>query len=624
MILFWVMQVWQDKLKRRRGPLRPMGFAVALLLLRLSAARAECPSWCGGQNCGNNHDKACCVEAASICSTCNFCSIPAIATVAPSVTPSGSCSDPPTVAYAFLTRDALPLWSFWEAYFAGCPAGTAIPIVHSQKSIRDTALRKSVMRDVGRFGGFVLAANETRAGITRFSWNMVAIMLTLMRAAARASTTGLSGCQPRWVHFASERDAPIRSCIEVHEHLRQKENRSHLNQNWGIDPTTTESLQIGQAYAPFKKSSQWITVSIEAARALANDEARLRAKWEPIQHGMRVAPSTGLSFGGALDEWLWNTEFSQRHLPFERIGLTSVGWCNPNDRHCAQADNKDNAVASPEAFLDEPTAVEGCMRGRKRGYYFGRKFGDGSRLSSASVMQGLASCTGIHLRPSPPPQPPLPPPPPPSPLPPVPPPPSPSPCPPEPSRPPPISPPPVSPPPPGPQMPTVLSSWAPSRALLNLGVLGAAFIYYLSVVIALRVCWRRCSPNAADATAADEEAQGAKGARQPARGRLRGRVQPQNNEINETIELAQAGTSNYSGLARLGAELKTRIARVPLTLAKQGQRHGLSDGACQIKDLDRKQKRPSLPKWRESPESRSHFSKLAVEENEHSDEERDI
>ena len=398
------------------------------------------------------------------------------------------CSDPPTVAYAFLTRDELPLWSFWEAYFAGCPAGTAIPIVHSQESISDAALRNRVMRDVERLGGFVLAANETRAGNPRFSWKMVAIMLTLMRAAARASTTGLSGCQPRWVHFASERDAPIRSCVEVHEHLRQKGNSSHLDQNWGIDPTTTESLQIGQAYAPFKKSSQWITVSIEAARALANDEARLRAKWEPIQHGKRVAPSTRLSLGGALDEWLWNTEFSQRHLPFERIGLTSVGWCNPNDRRCAHVDN---AVASPEAFLDKPTAVEGCVRGRMRGYYFGRKFGDGSRLSSASVMQGLASCTGIHLRPSTPPPPPLSSSPPPSPLPSVPPPPSPSPCPPEPSRPPPVSPPPISPPPvsPPPLLPT------PVSALLNLGFLGAALTCILaSVVVALRVCWRPCSP----------------------------------------------------------------------------------------------------------------------------------
>ena len=80
------------------------------------------------------------------------------------------CSDPPTVAYAFLTRDELPLWSFWEAYFAGCPAGTAIPIVHSQESISDAALRNRVMRDVERLGGFVLAANETRAGNPRFSW----------------------------------------------------------------------------------------------------------------------------------------------------------------------------------------------------------------------------------------------------------------------------------------------------------------------------------------------------------------------------------------------------------------------------------------------------------------------
>ena len=123
-------------------------------------------------------------------------------------------------ADAFVTRDALPLWSVWEAYFATCPAGTAIPIVHSQESLADAALGQRVAQDVARFGGFVLPHSETRTGNVRFSWRMVAIMLMLMRMAAR--TTGLAGCQPRWVHFASERDAPIRSCTEVHEHLRQK------------------------------------------------------------------------------------------------------------------------------------------------------------------------------------------------------------------------------------------------------------------------------------------------------------------------------------------------------------------------------------------------------------------
>eukprot|EP00900_Chrysochromulina_parva_P013167 jgi/Chrpa1/21851/Chrysochromulina_OHIO_Genome00025422-RA len=352
-----------------------MCIAAALLLLRLSAARAGCPSWCDGQNCGTNRDKACCVEAASICSTCNFCSIPAIATVAP----SGPCSDPPTVAYAFLTRDALPLWSFWEAYFAGCPAGTAIPIVHSQKSISDAALRNSVMRDVGRFGGFVLAANETRAGSTRFSWNMVAIMLTLMRAAARASTTGLSGCQPRWLHFASERDAPIRSCVEVHEHLRQKVGTSFLDQT----SPAAQPLQgqPGSTYDPVKYSSQWMTVAIEAARALSADEAGLREKWErvrsPWQDYLLRFPSGAQTYG-ALDEWIWNSEFSQRNLPFERIGLTSVVW----DRHAQHADN--DGDTSPAAYLDERAAIGGCRSGRAAGYYFGRKYGDGSRLSSAS------------------------------------------------------------------------------------------------------------------------------------------------------------------------------------------------------------------------------------------------
>jgi hypothetical protein len=164
----------------------------------------------------------------------------------------------------------------------------------------------------------------------------------------------------------------------------------------------------------------------------------------------------------------------------------------------------------------------------------------------------------------------------------------------------------------------VLSSWTPSRAMLNLGVLGAAITCILaSVVIALRVCWRRCSPPPPPPPTQIFAAR-ANGARQPARGR----VQPPNNEINETIELAQAGTPNYSGLARLGAELKTKITRA--SHVKQGQRQGSNDVARQIKDLDRKQKRPSLPKWRKSPESRSHFSKLAVEENEKSDETTEV
>ena len=151
-------------------------------------------------------------------------------------TATTACADPlsraagssPTVAYGFMTRSSLPLWDVWETYFRGCRTGTALPIVHSQASADDAALRRALSRQVGRYGGLVLPASATREGSTRFSWRMVSIMLSLMRVAAAAQ--GGSGCRPRWIHFLSERDAPIRSCAEVHAHLASKRGASLLDQ----------------------------------------------------------------------------------------------------------------------------------------------------------------------------------------------------------------------------------------------------------------------------------------------------------------------------------------------------------------------------------------------------------
>lgn len=215
------------------------------------------------------------------------------------------CADPfaeevgssPTVAYAFLTRDTLPLWPVWEAYFAGCPAGTALPIIHSQESTSDPQLHAALAQSVARFGGFVLSASETRTGGTRFKWRMISIMLSLMRAALR--TPAASGCHARWIHFASERDAPLRSCVEVHEHLKQKRGFSFLDQ-------THEGIEIqgspGVPYSPLKYTSQWVTLTIEAARSLVADESRLRERWGGINHGVRM-DFPNYAFGyGAVDE----------------------------------------------------------------------------------------------------------------------------------------------------------------------------------------------------------------------------------------------------------------------------------------------------------------------------------
>jgi hypothetical protein len=116
----------------------------------------------------------------------------------------------------------------------------------------------------------------------------------------------------------------------MHEHLRQKVGTSFLDQT----SPAAQPLQgrLGSTYDPVKYSSQWMTVTIEAAWALSADEAGLREKWEwvrsPWQDYLLRFPSGAQTYG-ALDEWIWNSEFSQRNLPFERIGLTSVLW----DRH---------------------------------------------------------------------------------------------------------------------------------------------------------------------------------------------------------------------------------------------------------------------------------------------------
>ena len=52
------------------------------------------------------------------------------------------CTATPTVAYAFMTRGALPLWSVWDAYFEGCEQGAAVPVVHSQGAVDDSELRR--------------------------------------------------------------------------------------------------------------------------------------------------------------------------------------------------------------------------------------------------------------------------------------------------------------------------------------------------------------------------------------------------------------------------------------------------------------------------------------------------
>jgi len=284
-----------------------------------------------------------------------------------------------------------------------------VPIVHSQESIASEDLRMDLTDKLSAFGGFVLRANETHVGEARFQWRMIEIMLSLMRAASRARSA--RGCPPSWVHFLSESDVPIRSCAETHAHLAQ-----HANYSFADTESFTEAndlIRDGPAPAPFEhaqKASQWVTLTMNAAESLAGDEDALRARWTPTissEHTYSLIFPGGAWSWGAVDEWLWVTELSHRQLPFLHKGLTSIVWCSDNGLNPAlsRCFHGGNGELRPQLYTTFAEAATGCAAGRRAGYFFKRKFGDGSEGSSAEVLRAMTSeqCLAI---PSPPPAPP--------------------------------------------------------------------------------------------------------------------------------------------------------------------------------------------------------------------------
>ena len=179
-----------------------------------------------------------------------------------------------TVAYAFFTRDRLPLWSTWERYFATCPMGSAVPIVHMQDVSHSGRL--TMMRALEPYGGAIVPVSDTVLGSPRFSWRMVALMLRSFSLASR--TTARNGCKPRWVHSLSERDAPVQDCATTHAFLASTHGESHMALPsdeamldcgawaWGRQPRTQSVFP--PLYRPFSRTSQWITLWMDHAVAL--------------------------------------------------------------------------------------------------------------------------------------------------------------------------------------------------------------------------------------------------------------------------------------------------------------------------------------------------------------------
>ena len=315
------------------------------------------------------------------------------------------CSSPPppqlrsasecdgTVAYTFLTRDVLPLWPAWTEYFDSCPRGSALPLVHSQDISRDA--RASMASILEPYGGHALPANETLQGNLRFRFAMVRAQMRLYLAANQ--TIAHNGCTPRWVVTLSERDAPARSCGEVHRMLAERAGVSFLEAH-------EDTLYIGRPenlpreFSPLVQTSQWVTLWLPHAAEISASEAQLAAKWQPTL--VYNDGSTRLHIGdewvwGAFDEWMWVTELGLRGFPYGLHGLTMVIWCDHSELffdgydHCEHADNMD--WSSPAAFTTTAAVTGACRAARSRGYYFIRKVGNGTAEGTAMAVNALKS-----------------------------------------------------------------------------------------------------------------------------------------------------------------------------------------------------------------------------------------
>jgi hypothetical protein len=259
-----------------------------------------------------------------------------------------------------LTRGELPLWHLWEKYFHSCAAGArgvrgldvggcpAVPIFHAQDLTKHDLIR----RLTAEFNGYVLPPNETIQGTPRFSWIMVAMMLHIYRTLDRVGAP--NGCQPSWVHIASERDVPVVACPTVHLELAAHPRISRVN------------------FADQLEHSQWVTLWAEHARQIAGTrehESMLEQYW--LRRFSNGAQDIRVEIGGhdrwthsAPDEVVIGWELIHRSDgPRASIlgGLTYFAW---KSRYCSTVDNRDAGAekTTPCAYVNRQAAAAACGR----------------------------------------------------------------------------------------------------------------------------------------------------------------------------------------------------------------------------------------------------------------------
>ncbi len=304
-----------------------------------------------------------------------------------------------TIAIGFLTRGDLPLFeNVWGTFFRGCNGRAAVPIVHSQAATDGEGgrTRRALSLAVEKYGGLLVPSDKTVFGEMRFSFNMVKGMFALVHTASTHAAP--NGRIADWIHFASERCAPVRPCPALQRFLDKTPGVNHLESS----PSTSVGVQkipeetVPDEFRPLTMTSQWATLWMQDALALARDEDRLREKWAPRSH---PAPQYGIGISqsvfvyGAPDEWMWHTELAKRNATISKPGpdgrgggLTNVHWC----RNCNHVDNSDGF--SPAAYLTYEDSLASCQRAQDMNDFFARKFGNSQPTVTPLVEKGLLEC----------------------------------------------------------------------------------------------------------------------------------------------------------------------------------------------------------------------------------------
>jgi hypothetical protein len=339
----------------------------------------------------------------------------------------------PALAIGFLTRVSIPLWRVWDEFFKS--TNLIVPVVHSQAKTscewcpatgcngppgcggpwcacannctkvcnEEIEKRSKLIGWAASHGGMVVGQYETRWDQLRFSCNMTAAMFTLVRA---ASTLEVNGMRPKWIHFASERCAPLRPAHEVLRFLAMKDRVNHMEE----DPFTAAGQQtipqskVPKQFQPLIMTSQWVTLWMDDAMALANDGGKIANKWQPhvIERQLGICingtclphkpywknasyyTKRGLIVYGAPDEWMWRTELAQRQRKVTFPGLTHVYW--PKDQD--SCNHMDNQWGSPCAYMTHSQVLKECKRAQDMGYFFARKFADEDTVVDALLTKG--------------------------------------------------------------------------------------------------------------------------------------------------------------------------------------------------------------------------------------------